>query len=180
MNIEYLINKYSLYIKRIYKTGSSVLPWITNSHDKDYIIWVEAFPDIRGFELFAEKPKDECWFLETEDSKLNPKIYSYQKMFEEVLYDDMSPETKYDIFVNDEYKQYITKYALGKPYTPQYKWWYHILTGIYLLDNGEYKITEEQAKNIQLCHDKQMSEELYFYIQQRLTEYSKEVYDENS
>ena len=46
--------------------------------------------------------------------------------------------------------------------------------------SGEYKITEEQAKNIQLCHDKQMSEELYFYIQQRLTEYSKEVYDENS
>lgn len=180
MNVEYLINKYSLYIKRIYKTGSSVLPWITNSHDKDYIIWVETFPDIRGFELFAEKPEDECWFLKTEDSKLNPKIYSYQRMFEEALYDDMPPETKYDIFANDEYKQYIVKYALGKPYTPQYKWWYHILTGIYLLDNGEYKITEEQAKNIQLCHDKRMSEELYFQIQQKLTEYSKEVHDENS
>ena len=46
------------------------------------------------------------------------------------------------------------------------KYWYHILTGIYLIQNGKYELTEEQAQNVNLCHDKKMTLEIYNSIQE--------------
>lgn len=119
-------------------------------------------------QIFANKPKNECWFIFNKQKFRDPKIYSYQRHFQKVLYGTPT-RGQYDIFENEiEYKQHLIQYGLGKPFEPQYKTMYHILTAIYLFDNGEYSITEEQAKNIQLCHDRKMTQEIYNFIQARL------------
>lgn len=41
---------------------------------------------------------------------------------------------------------------------------YHILTGLYILQNNSYNFTPEQIYNINLAHDKECSEELYNWV----------------
>lgn len=41
---------------------------------------------------------------------------------------------------------------------------YHLLTGIYILQNNSYDLTEEQIANINLAHDKQCTHELYEFV----------------
>lgn len=160
----------------VYKTGSSVLPWIENEHDTDYVIFVKDTRDKRIRDIYKEKQKDECFLCTTGDKKLNPRIFSYERYFEQIQCGDFVESEGYFIFDHvDEYKKCLVDNALGYPCRTQFKFWYHILTGIYLLDNGEYELTEEQIANVRLCHDKKMTQEIYDYIQKRLLEYKNEL-----
>ena len=171
-----LIEKYASLINSVYLTGSFVVPWIENSHDRDYVIFVNDIKDARIADLYKEKQKDECFLCTTVEKKQNPKIFSYERYFEQIQYGDFVESEGYFIFDHkDEYKQCLVDNGLGKPYDTRFKFWYHILTGIYLLDNGEYELTDEQIANVRLCHDKQMTQEIYDYIQKRLLEYKNEL-----
>ena len=178
MDIEYLKEKYPDWIISVYKTGSSMLPWIDYPRDTDYVIFVTTTSDERITQLFAERPKNECWIVADKNRLQNPHIYSYERHFEQLMYGEEVACEGYDIFDNQlEYKKYITNYALKKPYDTRFKHWYHVLTAIYLLDNGGYFVTDEQKANIKLCHDKQMTPEIYDYIQNRLLEYAENIND---
>lgn len=171
-----LIEKYASLINSVYLTGSFVVPWIENSHDRDYVIFVNDIRDARIADLYKEKQKDECFLCTTGDKKQNPRIFSYERYFEQIQYGDFVESEGYFIFDHiDEYKQCLVDKGLGKPLDTRFKFWYHILTGIYLLDNGEYELAEEQITNVRLCHDKQMTQEIYDYIQKRLLEYKNEL-----
>lgn len=171
-----LIEKYASLINSVYLTGSFVVPWIENSHDRDYVIFVNDIRDARIADLYKEKQKDECFLCTTVEKKQNPRIFSYERYFEQIQYGDFVESEGYFIFDHkDEYKQCLVDNGLGKPYDTRFKFWYHILTGIYLLDNGEYELTDEQIANVRLCHDKQMTQEIYDYIQKRLLEYKNEL-----
>lgn len=160
----------------VYKTGSLVLPWIENEHDTDYVIFVKDTSDKRISNIYKEKQKDECFLCTTVEKKQNPRIFSYERYFEQIQYGDFVESEGYFIFDHiDEYKQCLVDNGLGKPYDTRFKFWYHILTGIYLLDNGEYELTEEQIANVRLCHDKKMTQEIYDYIQKRLLEYKNDL-----
>ena len=41
---------------------------------------------------------------------------------------------------------------------------YHLLTGIYILQNNSYDLTKEQIANINLVHDKECTQELYDFV----------------
>ena len=160
----------------VYKTGSSVVPWIENEHDTDYVIFVKDTRDKRIREIYKEKQENECFICTTVEKKQNPRIFSYERYFEQIQYGDFVESEGYFIFDHeDEYKQCLVDKGLGKPYDTRFKFWYHILTSIYLLDNGEYELTEEQIVNVRLCHDKKMTQEIYDYIQKRLLEYKNEL-----
>ena len=160
----------------VYKTGSSVVPWIENEHDTDYVIFVKDTRDKRIRNIYKEKQENECFICTTVEKKQNPRIFSYERYFEQIQYGDFVENEGYFIFDHkDEYKQCLVDNGLGKPYDTRFKFWYHILTGIYLLDNGEYELTDEQIANVRLCYDKQMSQEIYDYIQKRLLEYKNEL-----
>lgn len=171
-----LIEKYASLINSVYLTGSFVVPWIENSHDRDYVIFVNNIRDARIADLYKEKQKDECFLCTTVEKKQNPRIFSYERYFEQIQYGDFVESEGYFIFDHeDEYKQCLVDNGIGKPYDTRFKFWYHILTGIYLLDNGEYELTDEQIANVRLCHDKQMTQEIYDYIQNRLLEYVENI-----
>lgn len=171
-----LIEKYAQLIKSVYLTGSSVIPWIENSHDTDYVIFVNDIRDARIADLYKEKQENECFICTTEKCRRNPQTFSYERYFEQILYGDFVEIEGYFIFDHiDEYKKCLVDNGLGHSYRAQLKFWYHILTGIYLLDNGEYELTDEQIANVRLCHDKQMTQETYDYIQKRLLEYKNEL-----
>lgn len=176
MNIERLLKKYPQWIKAIYKTGSSILPWVDSPNDTDYVIFVTSVSDSRVFQLYDERPENECWIIANQDRKQNPHLYSYERSLEQLLYGEEMPNEKYDIFENErEYKTYIVGKALGVPYDNRFKCWYHTLTAIYLFENEGYYITEEQKKNIELCRNKKMPNELYNFVQTRLKEWQEEL-----
>lgn len=154
-------------------TGSKSLSWIENHHDTDYVFYVNDMKNHKALvELFKLKPKNECWRVSCFDIKA--RIYAYQYHFLQVLYGNEVPQ--YDIFEHsNDYKRKMVEYGLNKPLTPYDKFWYHILTGIYMLQNGKYELTDEQIANVRLCHDKQMTQEIYDYIQGMLLEYKVQL-----
>ena len=125
--------------------------------------------------ICIKKNRKMSFLCTTVEKKQNPRIFSYERYFEQIQYGDFVESEGYFIFDHeDEYKQCLVDNGLGKPYDTRFKFWYHILTGIYLLDNGKYELTDEQIANVRLCHDKQMTQEIYDYIQKRLLEYKNE------
>ena len=130
-----------------------------------------------GFEFsLYEEPKSRTLILAFVGvSLLAPKFapFAYEYHYMQVLYGSQKPD--YNIFEHiHDYKTCLVKYGLNRKIDDK-KTWYHVLTGIYFLDNGEYSLTEEQTININLCHDKQMTAEIYQHIQERLVTYSKEA-----
>ena len=67
----------------------------------------------------------------------------------------------------------LVTYGLKHKFSITSKQWYHILTGIYLIQNGSYDLTYEQKHNIQMCHDKRMTSELFEWIQEQLQQFKK-------
>lgn len=176
MNIEQMAEKYPEWIKAIYKTGSSVLPWIDKSNDVDYVIFVSSTKDDCIFKFYKDRPKNECWLVVDDNSVRNPRLYSYERLFEQLLYGEEVLGERYDIFDSEqEYKACVVRQALGRPYDNTYKCWYHTLTAIYLFENGDYFLADEQKANVVLCKNKQMTIELYSFIQTRLKEWQEEL-----
>ena len=79
-----LIEKYASLINSVYLTGSFVVPWIENSHDRDYVIFVNDIRDARIADLYKEKQKDECFLCTTVEKKQNPRIFSYERYFDPI------------------------------------------------------------------------------------------------
>lgn len=180
MEINELIEKYSDYIISIYKTGSDILPWIKNPQDKDYRVYINGANNKIRDELQKNPPKNSHYIVRDGNKRQHPRTHSYQKYFEKPLYGEDLDCNKYNIFENEkEYKQYLINYCSIRTYTPENKVWYHILTAIYLFDNGDYFITDEQAQNIQLCHDRKMTPEIYNYIKIRLNEWDEKLDNPN-
>ena len=153
--------------------GSKVLPWIKEPHDTDYDFFVTDKHDApKLIELFKLKPGGECWFVTELATCKYARLYAYEYHFLQPVFGTKFPD--YDIFEHEtEYKKVLIEHGL-RP-ASKHKFWYHVLTGIYMLDNGTYDLTDEQIEKINICHDKQMTEEIYNYIQERLTSYKVEL-----
>lgn len=165
------------WIKAVYKVGSQTLPYIDNYHDLDYTIIVEHFPSHSQLcDFYKYKPSCECWFC-TERADLWKSSRSYSCHYAQLIYGEPKGEI-YEMFDHiNEYKADLIKDAYGVSYeeSKNFKFWYHILTGIYMLQNGKYELTDEQIANVRLCHDKQMTREIYDYIQGMLLEYKVQL-----
>lgn len=166
-----ILEQFKPWLISVAKVGSSILPWIDNPRDVDYIFVVEnnRLPK-KSIELRKHQPSNECWLIVPLERSLT-MVGVYQYHWLEPIFGDTFP--KYDIFEHlEEYKESLVSRALGSIYEPKYKHWYHILTGIYLIENGKYELTDEQIANIRLCHDRQMTQEIYEYIQETLKRYA--------
>lgn len=165
------------FVKAVYKTGSQILPWINNPNDSDYLFLIdENCSNFSLADLYKYKPFGETWVC-TKKSDLSCGTVSYNCYFCELIYGENAGKV-YNIFENMvDYKWELVRFGLNADYekTKKYKFWYHILTGIYLLRNGKYELTDEQIANVRLCHDKQMTREIYDYIQGMLLEYKVQL-----
>ena len=167
-----ILEQFKPWLISVAKVGSSVLPWIDNPRDTDYLFVVEdnRLPK-KSIELRKYQPDNECWLIVPLERTLTMAgVYQYHWL--EPIFGEAFPQ--YDIFERlDEYKQNLVMRGLGAVFTT-YKHWYHLLTGIYLVENGRYELTEDQAANVRLCHDRQMTQEIYEYIQETLKRYACE------
>jgi hypothetical protein len=172
MTILEAADEFKSHIIAIVKSGSSVLPWIDNPHDTDYIIYTESEQGEWVSAFYKLKPKNDCWFI-TNISNKKIRLFQYLYHYSQLVYGE-SIEPQPDIFEYEKEYKLILIEQLGKPLRKQ-KYWYHILTGIYLLENRDYYLTEEQLQNVRLCHDRQITLEIYNYIQEQLLKYKKEL-----
>ena len=167
------LDTYKPWLISVALTGSSTLPWITNPHDTDYVCFVTD-NHLSGwcYEFLKNKPKEECWFIK-ELNQPPMLLYAYEYHFLKPVYGEefLTCDVLEDI---PKYKDVLIKCG-SCDFDPRSKQWYHILTGIYLIQNGKYELTEEQAQAVQACHDKQMTIEIYNYIQEQLSKYRKEL-----
>lgn len=168
-------NNYKHWIVTVEQTGSSILPWIENPHDVDYIFYVNDMDRIDlMIELLKHKPHGECWFIDSAHKNETAKYHAYQQIFRKHIYGRL--RSAFDIFQNIvAYKHELVSYGLQEPFSPQYKKWYHILTGIYLIQNESYELTSEQKHNIQMCHDNRMTPELFEWIQEQLQQFKIDI-----
>ena len=168
-----ILDQYKPWLVSIARTGSSSLPWIYNPRDIDYMFYVtDNTLGERMAELYKQKPSKECWLIDVIGTG-RMKLAAYQYRFAVPVYGEDFPT--YDVLEHiPEYKRMLVKHGLNQDFDPLHKFWYHILTGIYLIQNNSYELTEEQAQNVRLCHGKQMTRELYEYIQAQLLDYEKE------
>lgn len=160
------------------ETGSCTLPWIDSPHDRDVVFYVghnHTSPEVQLFRSLVKsfKPSGECWILEIiPDRKY---LYAYQYHFLKPIFGTEVP--KWDIFeplMMNRTKRFLVHWATTH-HSQESKLWYHVLTQIYLFNNGDYFLTPEQANNVRLCHDRQMSNEIYEYIMTELNKYAVEL-----
>ena len=169
-----IINDFGRWIVSINKLGSSVLPWINNPRDNDYEIQVSSTNNRALIsKLYSYKKCEdnmrESWFV---SEKRYCNLFCYQYHYAQKEYGEDVDD--YNIFEHKtDYKKCLVAFGLNES-NRDIKIWYHVLTGIYMLENGDYILTEEQAENVRLCHDRQMTEEIYNFIQVKLLEYQSE------
>lgn len=174
MGIISQLKQYFPWLQSVCLTGSRTLPWIQDPHDNDLVLYVDGIDKLLAEEILAQKEENDCIrFCDINTVNL-VRIYSYQYHFLQPLLGTNIPH--YDIFEHvEEQKREMLRYVDRGILEKSPKRWYHILTTIYMLDNGKYELTDEQIKNVNLCHDYKMTEELYTYIQGRLEEYKDEL-----
>jgi hypothetical protein len=169
-----ILDKYRPWLISVARTGSSTLPWVDEPRDTDFIFYVTdntIFEKV--FEIHRQKPQKECWLIDI-FGKQGMRLYAYQYQFLKPVYGEEFPT--YSVLEHiPEYKKLLIDLGLHYDFDPQRKHWYHILTGIYFIQNGKYELTEEQAQNVRLCHGRKMTLELYNYIQEQLLKYEKEL-----
>lgn len=156
----------------VVKTGSSILPWIENPHDTDFIVYADGNEGEWLADFYKLRPDGQCWFVDDIKNK-NMRLFQYMYHYVQPVFGSLdSPRP--DIFeYKEEYKRKLIT-QLGSPFSG-FKYWYHVLTGIYMLENGEYTLTEEQIQNVRLCHDRKMTLDIYDYIQAQLLKYKQEL-----
>lgn len=191
--VEELLNLWLPIIKdgliSIELSGSSVLPWIKAPADKDIIFIYETSEKARKAHSNLLKAKEIFYLPRSEPMDLHFKtshllldvsscIYGYETHFSIPYLNFKSLLDKIDILTNgkENYIQNLKKYYLFIKSREQrnldnykLKQWYHIYTGLCILDNNSYNLTEEQIQNINILHDKvEGSKELIDYCINRL------------
>ena len=149
----------------IYKGGSSL--FLKNNRDIDLVYFYPTrYEALQEKMSYHKSGNIDIHFLKVHNPKVNLWCYLYH--FMELVEGENLHLDKFSIFDHkDEYIEHLKIY-LALPH--RHKYWYHILTAVYLFKNNEYTLTEKQLKDIQQTHDNGISEELYQHIVKYLTE----------
>ena len=173
-----MYKKLQPYVIAIYLGGSSVDKYIKNKGDVDYIIFVKKASDkpivqslinfILGLKINEFNKVDNQDFMNIRTLEKEEKEYgSYiNKMMIKLV--GQTIKFEYDVIDKDR-EDYIKKLKakildLTKNRWKNQKRWYQILRGIYIVKNKTYKLTKEQAENINKFHDLNFKEEEIYEI----------------
>ena len=173
-----MYKKLQPYVIAIYLGGSSVDKYIKNKGDVDYIIFVRKASDkpivqnlinfIFGLKINEFNKVDNQDFMNIRTLEKEEKEYgSYiNKMMIKLV--GQTIKFEYDVIDKDR-EDYIKKLKakildLTKNRWKNQKRWYQILRGIYIIKNKSYKLTKEQAENINKFHDLNFKEEEIYEI----------------
>lgn len=152
----------------IYKTGSRSLPFLKNVHDLDIIVYVDSLGETSKLDLEIRRfgqNADIKYKLVPNWKKKDMEIFDYQYHFIQYIEGREIDFSTYDIFTRKE--EYIEcLWRCFNRIKDTSKRMYHILVGVYMLENNSYDLTEEQADNVQLAHDNQCPEDCVKHIEE--------------
>lgn len=148
----------------LYRTGSSVNPYIKNPSDIDYV---------RVLDIGEQPPaKRECNTMTYEAQNNAVEIWRWEYEYMVVL--DGSPHTFTSFFeLRDRYIAKLKKFLFYKGKRIDYKnskLYYYCLQGLYILENNSYDLTADQANNVQLAHDGKLPQEVKDWLYERVAE----------
>lgn len=178
LDIEAIFQLIEPYCAAVYYGGSRVDPVINNPHDYDYICFTK--PLYKYGLLQCLRKNNLRATLSTKTKKTTQKVHEVSKEFLadfsqvrafpytqitwfsylDVLMiklkgEDVCPKT--DVikehrleFLRCLYEK-ATLLKTGK--MRNQKRWYHLLRGVYILQNNSYEVTEDQRKEINILHD---------------------------
>jgi hypothetical protein len=163
----------------IYYGGSRVDPVIDNPHDYDYICFAKRLRSQRlrqklvkaklaASGSISKKEREKQLAVQSQDSperdfsqiRVVPYTqitwFSYlDSLMTKVMGEDVCPKT--DI-ISEHRAEFIeclktkAKELIDGKILNQ-KRWYHLLRGVYILQNNSYEVTEEQRREINILHD---------------------------
>ena len=183
--IQNIYNTVKNYCKCIYIAGSKASSYINNPEDTDVVIVCNDTNDkIKTLKLLHTTCKETKTTLKdnyniviivsTVEKELQCREYCYQDYI--MLFGDTTFQPFHDILNNvEDYKAALRELHDRICEAPNKKL-YRLLTGIYILQNNSYQLTQEQIANINLCHDMADTDRMA-----ELLEYCREyLFDEGS
>ena len=183
---QFLLNFYEQYqedLEAIILGGSALLPYLSNYHDIDIIfIWKDYSKRSNNLRACIEFNKSfkqmnikySClnWFLDQYEEAFDEHwpVYSYLFNQHQLIAGNKVPLwQEFDILKYPEKIWDTIENQINRAHNK--KWFYHILTVLYILWNQSYELTEEQIININIVHDQQDQEkieELYQWALQQI------------
>lgn len=167
MDINEFIELNKEYIKCVYLIGSKACQHINNCHDIDILIIANdettAKKIHRNFKKY-EYDLDEnlSIMVRLNDTNFAQNIKFPTSLYQQVIYGD-------DIAINDRNRVLNEDYDIAKKtlYDWYYfcrndlknKYWYYVLLGVYQLMNRSATLTDNQWQQVQLAHDREISNE---------------------
>lgn len=183
----------------LYKAGSCAVPFLTKERDIEYALICSSdedrftcldilFPPQIEIEvpIINENGEEEIIKSVVQEEPLVPlktrfikernprcEIWSYQYHYAYIgeHYGQDIPEYDYNIL--DHKKDYIDKLIefYYQAHRKNDKQWYHILIGLYILENNSYELTQTQQHEVQLAHDNKISDATYNWALSKLKNY---------
>lgn len=175
MTLNELYNYLQPYCKAIYKTGSQVLK-LNNCRDNDIVLVYDSDSDKDEMrELLLNIREYDYHFYKKGTKKM--RIWGYlHNLMEYVVGEQIS--VNIDILGADkkEYIECCNRHIICLDDVEQIsnkksKGWYYILAGLYMIENNSYELSFIQKANIQLAHDKDVSDELKTYCRNKIKYY---------
>ena len=197
--MQQLYNYIKSKCKALYKAGSLTIPFLTGQRDIEYAFFCDSDDDaceclailyppateVTGI-VVNEMGEEETVTTVVQNEPLidykvrlirgsSPKceIWSYQYHYACIGEHYGKNISGYDYNILDHKKDYVDK-LIGFYYENHKKTdklWYHILIGLFILENNSYDLTQEQQHTVQLAHDKQMTDEAYNYAKSAIKNY---------
>lgn len=167
----------SPWLLSVAETGSRTIPWIKNAKDRDLVFYVTnpgACPEVKEFRKLRDKyrPAAECWILEEMSDLIY--LFGYQYKYLKPIWGTEFPTWNiFDPEIEQNIKRYLIHWVAINNHLGL-KLWYHVLTLIYLFQNREYSLTEEQQIKVQECHDRKMQMETYYFIVNTVNSWAEE------
>lgn len=154
---------------QLYRFGSTILPWIENPHDIDYV----ALLSVEQYDTLGEYRPRYCDNNPTRHIILRKDwdvwaIIAYEFHYAVPIYINIGELPIFDIY-NPEIKRWILNSILrlhGRIHRS--KVWYHAYTNLAFWKNGNWQLTEEDIARINRLHDHCGTEEDFVILQQML------------
>lgn len=149
--------------KAVYQYGSVILDYIVHKNDDDKCYFYETTElydeKMKYLRLHRKELREQKIDVHLKDlSTFNPfQIWAYQHRYARLLSGEHLDFENINILEHkQEYLDYVKEFVnkrIDNPKLKNLKIWYHIYTGLSIIENDSYELTDQQIKDINRLHD---------------------------
>lgn len=145
--------------RAIYKTGSSL--FLPNSNDLDFVCYYDSDRECKEALITNHDRNVNKHFCTVSNATriiLGCYIYHYMELVEGEEIPALQNFSIFDENTKERYLNILRRYS--ENLRTNDKRWYHIVTAMFLYQNNDYNLTNEQLEVIQSVHDNGITVEL--------------------